>query len=168
MEQLSTRSPDRGIPCLVLFSTAFQLGLYITKKVRSRGDGAGYLHQLRQTLVESATNVYGLIVLVGCFFGTSIFALHHVWTIRRNRTTETSSLTPSLLPLNIAFLLATMAFITLLPFCTKHALRSPLVLSPDVQGLREEGGGEGGGPRAGGEQGEQEGGALHTPGHSLT
>ena len=126
LDHLSTRSPDRGFPCLALFSTLFQLCLYITKKVRSRGDGAGYLDRLRQTLVESATNIYGLIVLVGCFLVTSTYALHHVWTIRRNRDIDTKSLTPSLLPLNVALLLATMAFITLLPFCTKHALRCPL------------------------------------------
>ena len=121
LEQLSTRSPDRGLPVLCLVSSVFQLTLYIIKKLKARE--ADYLKQLKQNVVDNVTNVYGLVAMITIFLGSCAFGLHHMGTVRRNRALAATSLTPSLLPTNIVWALTLMAFSTLYPFCTQHALR---------------------------------------------
>ena len=123
LEQLSPLAPDRGTPVLLIVSTIFQISLFTVKKVKSREVGSSYLKELKQTMVEGVTNVYSLVGIMTLCLGCLAYGIHHEWTSWRNRATEVTSLTPSLLPTNIAWALTLMAFCTLLPFCTQHALR---------------------------------------------
>ena len=70
VEDLSERSPGRGVPILLICSSVFQIFLYILKQSKSR-KLIMYVHNLNKSLVENVLNMYRIIVII-CFSITGI------------------------------------------------------------------------------------------------
>ena len=87
IEDLSERSPGRGVPILLICSSVFQIFLYILKQSKSR-KLIMYVHNLNKSLVENVLNMYGIITNIIITTITAAFGLFHHWSIEKNEKQE--------------------------------------------------------------------------------
>ena len=112
--------PPRGTTIFVVSSVLFQAFLYILKINIQKN--ISYIQSLKNAMVENVVNVYGIIITIAVCVSSSVFIVYHNLVVERNRTAAPENLSP-LLPPTIIMLLTVLAFITVLPFFTRPALR---------------------------------------------
>ena len=121
LPHLSQLPPGRGLPVLILISTLFHASLFCVKKLRKNNNN--YMSNLRSTLVENVSNVYGFIsTIVISVFSIGLIS-QHMLSVKRNLEQSPASLSP-LLPDTVIWIFCVVGFVTLMPFISKHALRS--------------------------------------------
>ena len=112
--------PPRGTTIFVVVSVLFQAFLYLVKMNIQKN--LSYIHSLKNAMVENVVNVYGIIITIAVCVSSAAFIVYHNLAVERNRTAAPENLSP-LLPATIIVLLTVLAFITLLPFFARPALR---------------------------------------------
>ena len=121
INQLSKKSPGRGIPVLLIGSVIFQISLYILKTSKSRKLRM-YTHILTRSLVENVLNMYGIMVIIIMCIISAVYSILHHWSIEMNKMSENSP-QPQLVPTEIIILFVIILFCTVVPFIKSYALR---------------------------------------------
>ena len=119
IEDLSERSPGRGVPILLMSSSIFQIFLYILKQSKSRKLKT-YVQNLNMSLVENVLNMYGLIAIIIITTISVAYAFFHHSTFAKYKKHEN---TTDLVPKEIFFVYTVILFITIIPFIKSYALR---------------------------------------------
>ena len=121
INQLSKKSPGRGIPVLLIGSVIFQISLYILKTSKSRKLRM-YIHILTRSLVENVLNMYGIMVIIIMSIISAVYSILHHWSIEMNKMSENSP-QPQLVPTENIILFFIILFCTVVPFIQSYALR---------------------------------------------
>ena len=121
INQLSKKSPGRGIPVLLIGSVMFQISFYILKTSKSRKLRM-YTHNLTRSLVENVLNMYGIMVIIIMSIISAVYSILHHWSIEMYKISENPP-QPQLVPTEIIILFVIILFCTVVPFIKSYALR---------------------------------------------
>ena len=121
INQLSKKSPGRGIPVLLIGSVMFQISFYILKTSKSRKLRM-YIHILTRSLVENVLNMYGIMVIIIMSIISAVYSILHHWSIEMYKISENPP-QPQLVPTEIIILFVIILFCTVVPFIKSYALK---------------------------------------------
>ena len=107
----------------MLLSTAFQMLLFAIRKFLARNKTTNYLVNLRNTLVEGITNVYGMVIIIATSTCCSAYMIHHTLSIGELEVDEEEELPALVASRSAKPGLLILLIISALPFFTRHALR---------------------------------------------
>ena len=82
-----------------------------------------YVGHLQKSIVDSVTNIYGILFIITFSLVSGAFGLYHFWRLSRNSEKSAEKLDPAILPPGAFFILAVVSSGALLPYCHSHALR---------------------------------------------
>jgi hypothetical protein len=119
INQLSKKSPGRGIPVLFIGSAIFQISLYILKQSKSRKLKT-YTHNLTRSLVENVLNMYGIMVIIIMSIISAVYSIIHHWRMAMHKMSGNPT---DLVPREIIIIFVVIILCTVIPFIKRYALR---------------------------------------------